>query len=130
MVLKKNNFTLDRKDNNDYATKLIVIDNIVSVHERVGKCNNCGECCKVEIRWQTITDEEWEQYQSTGKNGGYCFYYQRDKKRCRIYAHRPHICFTYPENEGQAKTCEDEPYKFETTTLGVIQCKTCNCKEN
>lgn len=30
--------------------------------------------------------------------GGYCFFYDRDRKRCKEYAHRPIGCVIYPVN--------------------------------
>jgi hypothetical protein len=51
---------------------------------RVGKCLNCGACCKLMIRCPFLAYDK-----------------KTSKARCRIYALRPPVCRKYPRVQAE-----------------------------
>lgn len=83
------------------------------------RCSNCGLCCEETMMELSIDDVERleekgfcpEEFTVLSDNithlqnvNGYCFFYNRSDKNCRIYEHRPLGCQIYPVvyliNEG------------------------------
>ena len=77
-------------------------------------CSNCEKCCEdteMELRNEDIARLERRGYRKDdfsrpgadgiprlGNVGGYCFFYDHDRKRCKEYASRPLGCVIYPVN--------------------------------
>ena len=83
------------------------------------RCSNCGICC--EETMMELSSEDIERLEEKGYRleefavvddgvtrlrnvDGYCFFYRRADKKCRIYEKRPMGCYLYPvvylANEG------------------------------
>jgi Fe-S-cluster containining protein len=83
------------------------------------RCSNCGMCCEETI--MELSSEDIERLEEKGfrleefaviddgvtrlRNvDGYCYFYSRADKKCRIYKDRPLGCYLYPvvylANEG------------------------------
>ena len=83
------------------------------------RCSNCGICC--EETMMELSSEDIERLEEEGYRleefaviddgvtrlrnvDGYCYFYSRADKNCRIYEKRPLGCYIYPvvymENEG------------------------------
>ena len=83
------------------------------------RCSNCGVCCEETI--MELSSEDIERLEEKGfrleefaviddgvtrlRNvDGYCYFYSRADKKCRIYKDRPLGCYLYPvvylANEG------------------------------
>ena len=78
------------------------------------RCSNCEKCCEdteMELCGADISrlerlgyrKDEFSQRGTDGiprlRNvGGYCFFYDHDRKRCKEYASRPLGCVIYPVN--------------------------------
>jgi Fe-S-cluster containining protein len=83
------------------------------------RCSNCGICCEETI--MELSSEDIERLEEKGycleefaviddgvtrlRNvDGYCYFYSRADKKCRIYNDRPLGCYLYPvvhlANEG------------------------------
>jgi len=83
------------------------------------RCSNCGICCEETI--MELSSEDIERLEEKGfrleefaviddgvtrlRNvDGYCYFYSRADKKCRIYKDRPLGCYLYPvvylANEG------------------------------
>jgi Fe-S-cluster containining protein len=83
-------------------------------------CLRCGVCCKeTEMLLSTKDIERLEKkgytrnffvefdidgYATLKNQHGYCFFYDQEKRRCKVRAHRPLGCRIYPviydENKG------------------------------
>ncbi len=83
------------------------------------RCSNCGICCKETMMELSREDIEWLERKgyhlkefSVMNDGvaqlrnvnGYCYFYSRANKKCKIYETRPVGCYLYPvvhlANEG------------------------------
>jgi uncharacterized protein len=92
------------------------------------RCSHCEKCCQdTEMELCSADVERLERhgyrkedFSQTGADGitrlrnagGRCFFYDRDKKRCREYSRRPLGCVLYPVNltaEGGVTVDEDCP---------------------
>jgi len=83
------------------------------------RCSNCGICC--EETMMELSSEDIERLEEMGYRleefavvddgvtrlrnvDGYCYFYSRADKKCRIYKDRPLGCYLYPvvylANEG------------------------------
>jgi len=83
------------------------------------RCSNCGICC--EETMMELSSDDIERLEETGYRleefaviddgvtrlrnvDGYCYFYSRADKKCRIYKDRPLGCYLYPvvylANEG------------------------------
>ena len=83
------------------------------------RCSNCGICC--EETMMELSSEDIERLEEKGYRleefavvddgvtrlrnvDGYCYFYSRADKKCRIYKDRPLGCYLYPvvylANEG------------------------------
>ena len=83
------------------------------------RCSNCGICC--EETMMELSSEDIERLEEKGYRleefaviddgvtrlrnvDGYCYFYSRADKKCRIYKDRPVGCYLYPvvylANEG------------------------------
>ena len=83
------------------------------------RCSNCGICC--EETEMELSSEDIERLEENGYRleefaviadgvarlrnvDGYCYFYSRADKKCRIYKDRPVGCYLYPvvylANEG------------------------------
>lgn len=82
-------------------------------------CSNCGICCKETMMELSSEDIEWLERKGYRLKefavindgvtqlrnvNGYCCFYSRANKKCKIYEIRPVGCYLYPivhlENEG------------------------------
>lgn len=80
--------------------------------KRTGECNHCGDCCKGNV-YPLLNEEEKKEYEASRFNFGYCFQYDREKQRCKIYEHRPWYCYLYPDNPEQLARYKNCSYEFE-----------------
>ena len=84
------------------------------------RCSHCGKCCentemplsKADIKRLEkagFRREDFVQYDSRGyarlqNREGYCVFYDKKRRRCRVYKYRPLGCRIYPiifsEDEG------------------------------
>ena len=84
------------------------------------RCLRCGVCCKETEMLLSVEDIERlerkgydrdffvrfdsEGYATLRNNRGYCVFYDAEKRRCKVRAHRPLGCRIYPviydENKG------------------------------
>ena len=78
------------------------------------RCTHCEKCCERTEMWLSRADvarlerlgygkEEFSRIGADGirrlRNvGRFCFFYDRERKRCREYANRPRGCAIYPVN--------------------------------
>ncbi len=76
------------------------------------RCSHCGVCCtetemllsKEDIKRlvaRGYRKNQFVRYDETGygvlkNHDGYCFFYDRVKRRCHVYLHRPAGCRVYP----------------------------------
>lgn len=63
-------------------------------------CSDCGECCKGNPVAGMLEPRQLRDYKRDGENGGFCYYYDRGRTRCRIYRHRPWYCEQFPALAG------------------------------
>ncbi|MDG6223422.1 MAG: YkgJ family cysteine cluster protein [Candidatus Bathyarchaeota archaeon] len=92
------------------------------------RCSNCGICCEQtmmelssnDVHQLNVKGYHLEEFAVIDKYGirlrnvdGYCYFYSRTKKRCKIYENRPLGCYIYPvmhvTNEGVAMIDESCP---------------------
>ena len=64
--------------------------------------SNCGACCNLtpEDRpdlAEYLTPKELELYLSMVGEDGWCINFDRDTRKCRIYAERPRFCRVQPD---------------------------------
>ncbi len=60
----------------------------------------CGACCYLAERPEVedyLSAEELKLYQSMVGEGGWCVNFDRTKRSCRIYPHRPRFCRVEPD---------------------------------
>jgi len=76
------------------------------------RCSHCGKCCeKTEMLLSRVDIELLERAGYTGENfvrydrqgfarlrnrKGYCVFYDVERRRCKVYRHRPLGCRIYP----------------------------------
>lgn len=73
-----------------------------SIAERWVCVQGCGACCHLDPQERPdletyLTPVELERYLSMVGENGWCIYYDRDRRDCRIYAERPRFCRVLPE---------------------------------
>jgi len=78
--------------------------------KRTGECTHCSECCTGNSS-NILTEDQKIEYKKTNFNYGFCYYFDREKMRCKIYEMRPDICRRFPESIVEiTRNCT---YKFE-----------------
>lgn len=97
---------------------LLVDQGVLFMFCRSGECNHCGECCKGDV-WKHLSREQQIEYERLDFNGGYCYWYDRERQRCKIYADRPNWCLLFPETPDQMP--DECSYRFKLVQLGVLR---------
>ena len=97
---------------------LVTEDGRLFLFERTGECNHCGECCKGNV-WKHLSPPQQREYEASAFNDGYCYWYDRQARRCRIYADRPHYCLLFPQTPDQMPA--ECSYEFKFTRIGVVK---------
>lgn len=70
----------------------------------VPSCTHCGDCCQGNPVAGMLEPRQRRDHIRDGSNGGYCYYYDRAAKRCRIYPHRPWYCAEFSDLPGVEAT--------------------------
>lgn len=57
----------------------------------------CGACCHLDPSerpdvQEYLTPEEWQHYLSLVGADGWCIHFNKDHRKCQIYADRPQFC--------------------------------------
>ena len=64
--------------------------------KKVGKCNNCGKCCNLDMNILAIDNERNEVYPIGKRESVRCSAWNEKEKKCDAYEIRPAICRVYP----------------------------------
>lgn len=75
-----------------------------------GVCNHCGDCCKGDPRGlakHILPADEYAKYEQSGKNDGYCYFYDTTAERCRIYSVRPWFCRDWPSTPEELRSVQN-----------------------
>lgn len=101
------------------------------------RCSRCGACCentemllcRADIRRLENKGYERKDFVYFDREGlarlknknGYCFFYDADKKKCKVYRSRPLGCRLYPVvySDEEAKAVADDFCPMENTVSKV-----------
>lgn len=86
--------------------------------KKVGKCNNCGKCCNLDMNILAIDLERNEVYEVGKRQTKRCSGWNEKEKKCDAYEIRPAICRVYPCTPNNL--CEGCGFSFESTILKIV----------
>ena len=77
--------------------------------KRIGKCNNCGECCRTIVVRINLKKAIYQIKRIKGED---CKSYNVVKKKCSNYLERPLLCRMFPLRPSDLKFTPHCSYKF------------------